>query len=302
MELASERLRIDAARVDHELKTFIQTSVGKLNGRGVVVGLSGGIDSSVVLTLAVSALGSPKVLGLIMPDKESSQNSESYARLLAVALGVRVERVELTPILDEIGIYRHIPRVVFAQKRIAGAVIWGGYKAYATLTGARPFLSGLEGPNSGFLKRADAYYRMKHRQKMVILYAYAERANLLVVGAANKTELLTGFFVKYGDSAADIMPLLQLYKTQVRQLAEFLHIPERILDKAPNPDLKPGITDESAMGIPYEKLDLILSGLDMSMAGKEIAIKTGVKQATIEYVKEMVRRSEHMRASPLVPN
>jgi len=200
------------------------------------------------------------------------------------------------------GIYQHIPRAVFTQKKIAGAVAKGSYKIYTTLTGERPFLSGLEGTNLGLLKRANAYYRMKHRLRMVILYSYAERENLLVVGTVNKTEFLTGFFVKYGDSAADITPLLPLYKTQVRQLAEFLHIPDRIRNRAPSPDLIPGITDEFAIGIPYEKLDLILSGLDTNMAVKDIVAKTGVKQKTIEYVKELVKRSEHMRISPLVPD
>ena len=137
---------------------------------------------------------------------------------------------------------------------------------------------------------------------MVILYSYAERENLLVVGTANKTEFLIGFFVKYGDSAADITPLLSLYKTQVRLLAKFLHIPERILNKAPSPDLIPGITDEFAIGIPYEKLDIILSGLDTNTTAEDIAAKTDVKQKTIEYVKELVTKSEHMRILPLVPD
>jgi NAD+ synthase len=237
-----------------------------------------------------------------MPEKDSSQDSESDARLLAEMLGVRVKKVELTPILGEMGIYQHIPRAIFARKKISGAAVKGGYKLYTRLTGERPFLSGLEGTNFGLLKRANAYYRMKHRLRMVMLYSYAERENLLVVGTVNKTEFLTGFFVQYGDGAADIMPLLPLYKTQVRQLAEFLHIPDRILNKAPSPDLIPGITDEFAIGIPYEKLDLILSGLDMNMAMKDIVAKTGVNQKTVEYVKELVKRSEHMRISPLVPD
>ena len=302
MELTPERLRIDSERVSQELETFIKTSVGDFNREGVIVGLSGGLDSSVVLALSVAAVGYNKVLGLVMPERDSSQDSESDARLLAETLGVRVEKIELTPILSEMGIYQHIPRAVFARRKIAGAAVKEGYKLYTRLTGRRPFLSGLEGANSELLKRANAYYRMKHRLRMVILYSYAERENLLVVGTANKTEFLIGFFVKYGDSAADIMPLLPLYKTQVRLLAKFLHIPERILNKAPSPDLIPGITDEFAIGIPYEKLDLILSGLDTNMAMKDIAAKTGVKQKTIEYVKELVRRSEHMRISPLVPD
>ena len=302
MGLIPEHLWIDSARVSQELETFIKTSVGDFNREGVIVSLSGGLDSSVVLALSVAAVGYNKVLGLVMPERDSSQDSESDARLLAETLGVRVERIELTPILSEMGIYQHIPRAVFARRKIAGAAVRGSYKLYSRLTGERPFLRGLEGTNLGPLKRANAYYRMKHRLRMVILYSYAERENLLVVGTANKTEFLIGFFVKYGDSAADITLLLSLYKTQVRLLAKFLHIPERILNKAPSPDLIPGITDEFAIGIPYEKLDLVLSGLDMNMAMKDIAAKTGVKQKTIEYVKELVRRSEHMRISPLVPD
>ena len=302
MGLVPEHLWIDSARVSQELETFIKTSVGDFNREGVIISLSGGMDSSVVLALSVAAVGSNKVLGLIMPERDSSQDSESDARLLVETLGVRVEKIELTPILSEMGIYHHIPRSVFARRKIAGAAVRGSYKLHTRLTGERLFLSGLEGTNLGPLKRANAYYRMKHRLRMVLLYSYAERENLLVVGTVNRTEFLIGFFVKYGDSAADITPLLSLYKTQVRLLAKFLHIPERILNKAPSPDLIPGITDEFAIGIPYEKLDLVLSGLDMNMAMKDIAAKTGVKQKTIEYVKELVRRSEHMRTSPLVPD
>ncbi len=197
---------------------------------------------------------------------------------MAKELSVKVEKVELTPILDEMGIYKHIPRAAFARRKIAGAANKGIYKLYTRLTGERPFLSGLGGANSGFLKRANAYYRMKHRLRMVIQYSYAERENLLVVGTANKTEFLIGFFVKYGDSAADITPLLPLYKTQVRQLAKFLHIPDKIINKTPSPDLVPGITDEFAIGIPYEKLDLILLGLDTNMTMKDIAAKAADKE------------------------
>lgn len=301
MELTLEQLQIDPEQVSHELEGFIKSSVGDFNREGIIVGLSGGIDSSVILALSVVALGPSKVVGLIMPERDSSQDSESDARLLADRLGVRIERVELTPILDKMGIYSHVPKAIFAWKKAAGAGVKVGHKLYSTLTGERPLLSGLAGTSFGPLRRANAYYRMKHRLRMVVQYSYAEHENLLVVGTANRTEFLTGFFVKYGDGAADIMPLLPLYKTQVKQLAKFLHIPEKIINKAPSPDLIPGITDEFALGIAYEKLDLILLALDMNLEMKDIT-RVGVKQETIEYVKELVRRSEHMRSSPLAPN
>jgi NAD+ synthase len=301
MDLTREQLQIDPEAVSQELEGFIKTSMDNFKRDGVIIGLSGGLDSSVVLALSVAALGPSKVVGLIMPERDSSRQSERDAKRLAEGLSIRVERVELTPILEEMGIYRHIPRRFFASKKIASPAIKASYKLYTALTGERPLLRGLEGTNSGLIRRANAYYRMKHRLRMVILYSYAEHENLLVVGTANRTEFLTGFFVKYGDSAADIMPLQSLYKTQVKQLARFLNIPKKIINKAPSPDLIPGITDEFALGITYEKLDLILSGLERNMETKEIT-KMGIKPKTIEFVKELVRRSEHMRSSPLAPN
>lgn len=301
MDLTLKQLQIDPEAVSQKLQAFIKTSVGNFNRDGAIIGLSGGLDSSVVLALSVAALGPSRVVGLIMPERDSSRGSERDARRLADGLGVRVERVELTPILDEMRIYHHIPRIFFASKKLASPAVKAGYKLYTVLTGERPFLSGLEGTNFGPIRRGNAYYRMKHRLRMVILHSYAEHENLLVVGTVNRTEFAIGFFVKYGDSAADIMPLLPLYKTQVKQLARFLNIPKKIINKAPSPDLIPGITDEFALGITYEKLDLILWGLDRNMETKEIT-KMGIKPETIEYVKELIRRSEHMRSSPLAPD
>lgn len=302
MDLTPAQLRIDPERLSQRLENFIRTSVHNLNRDGAIIGLSGGLDSSVVLALSVAALGPDKVLGLIMPERDSQPDSEPDARLQADGLGVKVERVELTPILGDMGIYHHLPEAAFARRGIAAAAVKAGYKLYAGLTGERPFLSGLEGTSFGPLKRANAYYRMKHRVRMVLLYSYAERQNLLVVGTANKTEFLIGFFIKYGDGAADIMPLLGLYKAQVRQLAKFLYVPEKIINKAPSPDLIPGITDEFAIGITYEKLDLVLAGLEANMEMKEIAEASGVKQEAIEYVRELVKRSEYMRNPPLIPD
>jgi len=301
MNLTTEQLRIDPERISQRLENFIKTSMNNLKRNGVIIGLSGGLDSSVVLSLSVAALGPSEVLGLIMPERDSQPESESDARLHAEELGVNVERVDLTPILSDMGIYKHLPSVAFANRGIAAAAVKGGHKLYTRITGERPLLSNLQGTSFGPLKRAIAYYRMKHRVRMVLQYSYAERQNLLVVGTANRTESLTGFFVKYGDGAADIMPLLPLYKTQVRQLAKFLRVPEKIINKAPSPDLIPGITDEFAIGVTYEKLDLILTGLDMNMEMKDIAEEIKVKHQIVEYVRELVKRSEHLRNPPLIP-
>ena len=145
MELTVEQLQIDPEAVSQKLEGFIQASLGDFHREGVIIGLSGGLDSSVVLALSVAALGPDKVMGLIMPERDSRRQSERDARFLAEGLGIRVEKVELTPILEEMGIYRHIPRRFFASKKIAGPAVKASYKLYTTLTGERPLLSGLEG-------------------------------------------------------------------------------------------------------------------------------------------------------------
>ncbi|MDD4876857.1 MAG: NAD(+) synthase [Dehalococcoidales bacterium] len=301
-KLIPEHLRIDSEKVSQKLAAFIQNSVKSSKTKGVIIGLSGGLDSSTVLALAATTFPPHKILGLIMPERDSSLDSESDAKLIAKITGIKYDRVELTPILDKMGIYQHIPKVIFSQKNLAGAAVMGGYKLYTKLTGERPFLSGLKGTNFGLIKRTNAYYRMKHRLRRTILYSYAERENLLVMGTINKTEYLTGFFVRYGDNAADIMPLINLYKTQVWLLAKFLRIPDKIINKAPSPDLIPGITDEFAIGISYEKLDLILSELSRNETIQDIATISNTKPKTIEYVKELVKRSEYMRIMPYIPS
>ena len=120
MKSQLEQLQIDPEKTGQELEAFIKTNLSKFNKEGVVIGLSGGIDSSVVLALSVAALGPDKVLGLIMPERDSSQDSEPDARAQAEELGIKTEKIDLTPILDALGIYKHIPKAVFSQKKLAG--------------------------------------------------------------------------------------------------------------------------------------------------------------------------------------
>ena len=131
---------------------------------------------------------------------------------------------------------------------------------------------------------------------MMLLYYYGELENRLVVGAANKSEYEIGYFVKHGcDDATDIMPLINLYKTQVRELARYLSIPSRIIEKAPSPDILPGIIDEEAIGIPYEKLDLVLLALKKGWEMGEIARSVGIDEKKVIYVRSLMQKSEHMR-------
>jgi NAD+ synthase len=131
---------------------------------------------------------------------------------------------------------------------------------------------------------------------MVLLYLYAELENRLVVGAANKSEYQIGFFVKHGcDDASDIMPLLNLYKTQVRELAYYLNIPSRIIKKPPSPDLIPGLDDEEALGISYEKMDLILLALEKGWEIPDIVKALKIEEDKIVDIQNLIQKSEHLR-------
>jgi NAD+ synthase len=141
------------------------------------------------------------------------------------------------------------------------------------------------------------------RIRMTILYYYANSLNMLVAGTGNRSELLIGYFTKYGDGGADILPIGGLYKTQVRQLASFLHLPERIVSKKPSAGLWPGQTDEEEIGIDYEIIDLILHGiLDLGLGLETVVEQLGLTRDVVNKVMNMVRQTEHKRMMPPSPD
>lgn len=279
------------------LVDFIREKVSHLERDGVVFGVSGGIDSAVICALSARAVGPERCLGLIIPERDSEPQSTEDGRLVAEAFGVRTKVVDLTAPIEFFGAYDLVPEKTFSRRDMAKRIVRIGYKMLPQ--DRNPFFGGLLGVKVKWLRGPTAYYRIKHRLRSVAIYYCGEIDNLLIVGSSNKTENLTGFFVKYGDSSADIMPLAGLYKSQVRKLARHLLVPDRVVDKPSSPDLIPGITDELALGLSYEKLDLILYGLEKGMSSKDIARNGDVSVRRVEYVRGLVRRSEHMRSLPM---
>jgi NAD+ synthase len=141
---------------------------------------------------------------------------------------------------------------------------------------------------------------VKARIRMVISYHYANSLGYMVIGTSNRTEWLTGYFTKYGDGGVDLMPLADLYKNQIRQLAVHLDIPKSIVEKAPSGGLWQGQTDEEELGIDYDTLDLILSGMEDEMPEKEIAEALDVDLTTVQGVFRRVKANEHKRRLPTV--
>ena len=294
-------MEIKPEQVSLSLENFIREYMERLEREGVILGLSGGIDSAVVAALCKRAVGSEKTLALIMPEKDSKKEHIKDALNFAKELSIRTRLIDITPYLKKLEAYNLAPlsRIPFTQK-LRGRLLMKAYRYYERKTGENPFsaaITGLKGKEfDSLINKGNAYYRIKHRMRMVLLYFYGEVENRLVVGAANKSEYKIGYFVKHGcDDATDIMPLLNLYKTQVRDLARYLKIPSKIIGKPPSPDILPGINDEEAIGISYEKLDLILLALEKGLIPSETAkpFKTAGKE--VEYVKTLMENSEHMR-------
>ena len=300
-ELKAE-IKIKPEKVVLSLENFIREYTEKLERKGVILGLSGGVDSAVVAAIGRHALGPKKVLALIMPEKDSKKEHTQDALNLAQELGIDTKLINITPYLEELGVYKLFPwDKTLSWGRLKGVLVKKAYHFYERKTGKIPFLESLSGfedkEYSSYLARGNAYYRAKHRLRMLLLYLYGELENRLVVGAANKSEYKIGYFVKHGcDDATDIMPLLNLYKTQVREIARHLNIPSRIIEKPPSPDVMPGLNDdEEVMGISYEKMDLILLALEKGWKIATIVKDLGIEEDRIIYIKKLMQKSEHMR-------
>ena len=302
LEKLKAEMKIEPEKVALSLENFIREYTEKLEREGVILGLSGGIDSAVIAALCVRALGPKKTFALIMPEKDSKKEHTKDALNFAQELGIEAKLVDITPYLEELGVYKLFPLdKLLSLGKLKGALVRKAYHFYERKTGKLPFLESLSGFKdkefNSYLAKGNAYYRAKHRLRMLLLYLYGEMENRLVVGAANKSEYKIGYFVKHGcDDATDIMPLLNLYKTQVRELARYLNIPARIIEKLPSPDVMPGLADdEEVLRISYKKMDLILLAIEKGWKVSDVVKTLGVEEDEVIYMKNMMQKSEHMR-------
>ncbi len=292
-----EKIKINPKILSIKLDNFIKKYLNELNRDKIFIGVSGGLDSAVVLKLCVDAVGANKVTAVMLPEKDSEKKHILDAENLIKLYKVQKQLVKIDP-------YLKIACAKFpisVPKPIKGWAIRRLYSLYSKSTGKNPFFEGIKGlknttPFSSYLRKTNSHYRLKHRVRMAIIYCMAERDNGLVVGAANKTEMEIGFFVKYGiDHSTDIMPLSNLYKTQVIQLAKYLKLPKNIIEKQPSPDIIPGLIDENTISISYKKLDLILYGLENKVKTKDIGKVAKIDEEIIDYVKNLKKESAHMR-------
>lgn len=239
--------------------SFLRHHFRESGRKGVVVGMSGGLDSSLVAKLCADALGPGKVLGLAMPEQPGGADEED-ARSWAKQLGIGFRTTPIDPMLSAVAEHLEIP----ADERVARG-------------------------------------NVKARVRMITLYQVARAEKRLVVGTGNKSEIALGYFTKFGDSGADFLPLGDLYKTQVFEMARHLGLPPAILEKTPTAGLWPGQTDEGELGMPYEVLDRILLGVELQLEPEEIAERADVDVKRVIRIAELVAAKVHKRKMPLIP-
>ncbi len=302
MSVREQLLLADPAAVVERITTFLIDQVRGQNRDGAILGLSGGVDSALDACLAVKALGPSRVSLLFLPERDSSPQSRADAVRVATILGVPLQSVSITPLLRAVGAYRLEPPARFIPRTFQERYV---EKRYRALQEGQPstFLRTLRGGDGvEELRRSNAYLHIKHRLRMVMWYYWGELRNQMIIGNCNLTEKMIGYFIRYGDSGSDVDLIAGLYKTQVWQLASFVGVPEEIVQKAPSPDIAPGMTDEFALQMHYEVLDQILWGLAHAVDPVVIEDETGATAQQLAYVQELVRLSAPMRTLPPSPD
>ena len=285
--------------------------------RGAVLGLSGGIDSSVVAALAARAFGPERVLGVLMPETDSSEDTLALSRLAADALGIETVLEDITEPLTALGCYRR------RDEAIAGVIpgFGPGWKAKLVLPSVveteqyRLFSIVAMAPDGSEHRERlplEAYLAVvaatnfKQRTRKMLEYYHADRLNYAVMGTPNRLEYDQGFFVKNGDGAADVKPIAHLYKTQVYQLAETLGVPAEIRSRPPTTDTYslPQTQEEFYFSLPYDRMDLCLYAVDHGVSVAETASAVGLDEAQVTRVFADIaakrRVAAYLHAAPVV--
>jgi NAD+ synthase len=253
-----DELLIDTAVARRLIVEFIRGHMQQTGFERAVVALSGGIDSALVAYLTAEAIGADNLLCVLMPYRTSSAASRTDAEEIVRRLGCHSRLIEITPMVD-------------------------GY-----------FDDVLAGEDASRLRRGNFAARMR----MAVVYDQSVIWRGLVMGTSNKTESLLGYTTIFGDSAAALLPIGDLYKSQVRQLAATMGVPDAVLSKPPTADLWAGQTDEEEVGLPYAEIDRLLYWMVERRRGREELLQMGFEPAKIERVERLVVGSEFKRQTP----
>jgi NAD+ synthase len=315
---SAEALKIDpepeAARIEAAIRDIV---FRRLKRKGVVLGLSGGVDSSVVAALSARALGKERVLGLFMPEADSSGESLRLGRLVAESLGIPTVLEDITPVLEAAGCYRRRDDAIrmaipeynssYKCKLVLPNTPDGGYAIFSVAVQSPEGVVTKARLSIGAYLGIVAATNFKQRTRKMMEYYHADRLKYAVVGTPNRLEYDQGFFVKNGDGAADLKPIAHLYKRQVYQLAAYLGIPQEIQQRQPTTDTYSldQSQEEFFFRVPLQAMDLCLYGLNHDIPAAGVAAAAGLTAAVVEHVYRMIEATRstthYQQLSPILP-
>lgn len=318
MNFTRESINIDPAKEVEKITSKLKEDVNKkLKKRGAVVGISGGIDSSVVLALCAKTFGPERVLGVMMPENDSNPDSLALAKKLSAKYNTNYVVENMTEALAGFGCYRRRDEAIkkvfpeFNSNYKAKITLPTNLLQKETLNVFHLTIIGPDGKEKSERLPLNEYLQIvaasnfKQRSRMCMLYYHAESRNYAVIGTGNKNEHEQGFFVKYGDGGADIKPIAHLFKTQVYQLAEYLDVPDEIRRRTPTTDTYSAeqTQEEFFYRVPFEILDRIWFGWEKGFPAEEIASALGLSKENVESIihdtQRKIRTTEYLRMEPL---
>ena len=314
---STDVLNLDEAAEIERIAASLRDATGRLlRKRGLIIAISGGVDSSVCAALAVRAVGAQKVCALILPERDSSDNSASRAELLSAQLGLQPLTVNIGPTLEAAGCYRWRDE---AMRRVlpgydegwrSKIAIRGGMQgrvSYFHLVAQSPdgAMHDVRMPLAEYLQIVAAT-SFKQRTRKMLEYFHADRLNYAVIGTPNRLEYDQGFFVKNGDGAADLKPIAHLYKTQVYALARALNLPAQITSARPTTDtysLAQG-QDEFYFALPYEQMDLALWAHNHGVPAEQMGAVLGLTAERAQWIYDDIeakrRATQYLHRGPVL--
>jgi len=318
MNFRKDSINIDPVKVFEEITSKLKENVTKkLKKRGAVVGISGGIDSSVVLALCAKIFGPERVLGIMMPENDSNPDSLELAKKLSAKFNTKYVVENMTEAVAGFGCYKRRDEAIknvfpeFNSNYKAKIILPTNLLEKETLNVFHLTIIAPDGKEKSERIPLKEYLQIvaasnfKQRSRMCMLYYHAESRNYAVIGTGNKNEHEQGFFVKYGDGGADIKPIAHLFKTQVFQLADYLEVPEEIRERIPTTDTYSAeqTQEEFFYRVPFDILDRVWFGWEKGVPAEDIASALGLSKENVESIihdtQRKIRTTEYLRMEPL---